>query len=140
MSDLLKEARELCEAATPGPWICGVTDGVVTDDPRNYLICTHCTDDDKKFIARARTLVPELVELCEEQQQAYYRAYKDYSEDIARWKARAEALESAIKRKHRIKCEFCLQNKPKDTYQAYECDSWQFDYDRFKEDEHERVN
>lgn len=90
---IVEEARELCEAATEGPWICGATDGVVTNDPRNYLICTHCTDDDKKFIARARTLVPELVELCEEQQQAYYQAYKDYAEDIARWKARAEEAE-----------------------------------------------
>lgn len=190
--DLLKEARELCEAATKGPW---ETITYYVHDPETGEICKVAEIDgpeemsyevfdenmrkvftpaDAKLIARSRELVSELADFLEavvnlsdeqhkeiikltlraekaeaevERLKAYLRGSDNVidvanvllngvADDTLKWKARAEeaegkvkALESAIKRKPLIKCDFCLHNKPENTCQAYECDSWEFDYE-----------
>lgn len=75
------EAERLCEAATKGPWTFDVELSadeyrtpsifVVTEvgGQRDYVATTeHCVDEsDARFIARARSLVPELAALVRQQ-------------------------------------------------------------------------
>lgn len=84
MTDLITEARELCEAATPGPWEWTVSDilgteldaenlkGVIrlADDYPGYPECgehliMQLSESDAAFIARSRTLIPELCDALE---------------------------------------------------------------------------
>lgn len=71
--DVLDEAEALCDKATPGPWEWspdyppairregGPTVLTVgTNDWKDLVV--HCKEGDREFIARARRLVPELVE------------------------------------------------------------------------------
>lgn len=106
--DLLKEAHELCEAATPGPWKAKEYDSgykwneiehkynIIAPEGawRDPIIGDFEWESDAKFIAAARTLVPELVELCECQQ----RGLEAGQLEIDRLKARAEEAEAEIKR------------------------------------------
>ena len=76
MNDLITEARELCAAATPGPWEYrnGTDDG---GTPYNEVVakCPCCGliaschpvagDGDAAFIARSRTLIPALCDALE---------------------------------------------------------------------------
>ena len=67
MTDLITEARELCEKATPGPW--EATFGMdcrafikTPNEDSDFKLYNHA---DAAFIARSRTLIPELVEALE---------------------------------------------------------------------------
>jgi hypothetical protein len=67
----LARLREVCEAATPGPWIddhapwMGLQFGVILKDGRVIASCTETTDDADKFnaafIAAAREWLPKLL-------------------------------------------------------------------------------
>ena len=77
---LIEEATKLCEAATPGPWYHGFQDGsgvvspniadegtgVISHEASRHESTTPCIVDDvwrhgdAEFIARARTLLPQL--------------------------------------------------------------------------------
>lgn len=68
MTDLITEARELCEKATPGPWM-GLRAAyedclLIKCDKDEYLMSQH----DVAFIARSRTLIPELCDALEKAQ------------------------------------------------------------------------
>jgi len=76
MTDLITEARELCETATPGPWRgiergnSVVSHGVVTvayDGIPQQNICSGISPKtgNAALIARSRTLVPELCDALE---------------------------------------------------------------------------
>lgn len=66
MTDLITEARELCERATPGPWDHKIT--AVYKGQTAVRICGDFDDfdADARFIARSRTLIPELLDLLAE--------------------------------------------------------------------------
>lgn len=65
--ELIAEAKALDKAATPGPWDYNIGQGIVaefsqsSEDAMDNPVATGRTDEDAAFIARARTLVPELV-------------------------------------------------------------------------------
>ena len=88
MKDLITEARELCEKATQGPWEWTVSDdfgseieaenlkGVIglEDDYPGYPECgehliMNLSKADAAFIARSRTLIPELCDALEKAQK-----------------------------------------------------------------------
>jgi hypothetical protein len=87
---LVREAEALCSAATPGPWEwypartmqhlqSAVAGGLAISAPLGIA--------DAAFIARARTLIPELLSL--------YRAAEADRVDAARWRAvRSEAAKA----------------------------------------------
>jgi hypothetical protein len=96
---LIAEAEALCEGATPGPWeyvalndkswlnyIMG-DDGLVT-----VAALSDCeqNDADAAFIARARTLVPELVALLKEPEQVPMREPSDSRRQSASVDARGQ--------------------------------------------------
>ena len=67
MSDtdrLIEEAGRLCEHATPGPWTASAT-GIKAHDGAHTVVYAldgyDVESSDAAFIARARTLVPDLV-------------------------------------------------------------------------------
>ena len=67
MSDterLIEEAGRLCEHATPGPWTASST-GIKAHDGAHTVVYAldgyEVESSDAAFIARARTLVPNLV-------------------------------------------------------------------------------
>lgn len=132
--DLLKEARELCAAATTGDtgWYAEKNDigyKIYANDGEGRIeICHANYDGDAEFIARARTLVPELVELCECQQRGLAAGQLE----IDRLKARAEELEARLKgcasctnaansHTYDEKCHQCrTQGKPGNHYPLWE--------------------
>jgi hypothetical protein len=62
--DLIKQATDICEPATPGPWrsefrMDGMWSGVMVDG-EHLLQMGYGSVEDAEFIATARTLVPEL--------------------------------------------------------------------------------
>lgn len=66
--NIITEARELCEKATPGPWM-GLRAAyedclLIKCDKDEYLMSQH----DVAFIARSRTLIPELCDALEKAQ------------------------------------------------------------------------
>lgn len=79
MNELIKQARELCEKATPGPWWWslsnlkvviwgGAKDGnaatgkqIVVDGDEDF----DCFPENAEFIAASRTLVPQLCDALE---------------------------------------------------------------------------
>jgi hypothetical protein len=73
-SDLVGEARRLSEAATPGPWL--IRDSEVwwlsseaTGEQVVEMLCEETNERgcrDAEFIARARTLLPELAQQLEQ--------------------------------------------------------------------------
>jgi hypothetical protein len=77
---LIEEAKRLSEAATPGPW--GFGQGEWTPVARGLARKAGIPMDpgtvfktaDTEFIARARTLVPELVERVERAERAMAQA------------------------------------------------------------------
>ena len=72
MTDLITEARELCEKATPGPWEVVGKDAwriegfpqVEMNTPDGKYFPVH-NDTDAAFIARSRTLIPALCDALE---------------------------------------------------------------------------
>jgi hypothetical protein len=75
MNDLITEARELCEKATPGKWHW--EGELLLTDAEQFLVLKPYYDDDTDnvstcvmpydaaFIARSRTLIPELCDALE---------------------------------------------------------------------------
>lgn len=64
MNDLIAEARELCEKATPGPWkVVENKSFAVQSDDKNIASCFR--RENEEFIARSRTLVPALCDALE---------------------------------------------------------------------------
>jgi hypothetical protein len=62
---LITEARELCEAATEGPWVHEDDDGwIAQPDPEGDVVCDagNLSGADSTFITQSRTLVPLLAE------------------------------------------------------------------------------
>jgi hypothetical protein len=76
MTDLITEARELCAAATEGPWEVVGKDAwgiegfpqVEMNTPDGKYFPVH-NDTDAAFIARSRTLIPELCDALEKAQE-----------------------------------------------------------------------
>ena len=83
-NELITEARELCEKATPAPWEWDINRddscSIEADRMRNVIYlediypgCPECGEHlvmniekaDAKFIARSRTLIPELANALE---------------------------------------------------------------------------
>lgn len=117
-NDLIAEARKLDAAATPGPWIVEHehrVDGVVqiggghpntywvgaVIEADGYTICGNTDYDsggvaskpeDAAFIARARTLLPQLADALEAE-----RVVREAVEaNFAKWRKRAEAAEARL--------------------------------------------
>lgn len=72
MNELIKQARELCDAATPGPWIVYESGNTV----KSHMVITRspwkCVTGgispkthNAAFIAASRTLVPQLCDALE---------------------------------------------------------------------------
>lgn len=76
MNDIIREARELCERATPGPWDHKIT--AVYKGQTAVRICGDFDDfdADARFIARSRTLIPELLDLLAERDAEIARLTK----------------------------------------------------------------
>ena len=86
LADFIKQARELAERATPGPWTkegktpCGI-DSETTSKESSWVVAPDDdyqtpTLNDAAFIAEARTLVPRLLdalELLREQRDSWAR-------------------------------------------------------------------
>lgn len=70
-NELIQQARELCEKATPGPWEVKVKGNTVEShqvmSPGNGPICSAISPKTKnaQFIATSRTLVPQLCDALE---------------------------------------------------------------------------
>ena len=76
MTDLITEARELCEGATSGQWkrhdtadYAEIHNGDTWGKNLNPIALVGHTDD-ANFIARSRTLIPELVDALEKAEAA----------------------------------------------------------------------
>lgn len=61
-TDIIREARELCERATPGEWY--TENGEVFSD--SLFVGDALDENNSTFIARSRTLIPELLDLLAE--------------------------------------------------------------------------
>lgn len=61
--DLITEARELCERATPGPWESGSYGAVCLKS--GFKLGNIEGSGNADFIARSRTLIPELCDALE---------------------------------------------------------------------------
>ena len=65
MKDLITEARELCERATPGPWEAGSYGAVCLKS--GFKLGNIEGSGNAAFIARSRTLIPELCDALEKE-------------------------------------------------------------------------
>ena len=66
MTDLIKQARELCASATPGPWKVEQKGNTVKSMAIKGVCCgMSAMRDDYHFIAASRTLVPALADALE---------------------------------------------------------------------------
>jgi hypothetical protein len=63
MKNLITEARELCEKATPGPWEAGGYGAVCLKS--GFKLGNIEGTGNAAFIARSRTLIPELCDALE---------------------------------------------------------------------------
>ena len=75
MNDLIKQARELCEKATPGPWY-NFGDWMIHTEPdiehngiHNEKTIGTVRANNAAFIAASRTLVPQLRDALEAEQK-----------------------------------------------------------------------
>lgn len=62
--ELIHTARELCEKATPGPWIRNRH--IVTEKNGKTIVCRPPNTGNADFIASSRTLLPALADALEE--------------------------------------------------------------------------
>lgn len=90
MSDLIKEAQALCDKATKGPWKVNTDCFVRTQTCETICMCGEDVNAD--FIARARTLVPELVVFLE----AVTKSSDDLCQQLTVMTARAEGAEYLV--------------------------------------------
>jgi hypothetical protein len=63
MKDLITETRELCEMATPGPWESGSYGSVCLKS--GFKLGNIEGSGNADFIARSRTIIPELCDALE---------------------------------------------------------------------------
>ena len=102
--DLIDRARKALEGTTEGPWSVEYEDGdvyVYSDGSPGFLVARAVPipsgehDANARFIAAARSLVPDLIARVEELEDAI--SGRTFSVDEGReWKARAEAAEKAL--------------------------------------------
>lgn len=67
MTDLITEARKLCAAATPGPWESGNYGAVCLKS--GFKLGNIEGSGNADFIARSRTIIPELCDALEKAEQ-----------------------------------------------------------------------
>ena len=120
--------RDLCDRATPGPW--EHNGGYVMGENKRGVSSVGDSDN-AEFIAASRQALPDLLDVLEE-----------VVSDRDHWKARAEALERAIKANHdyvddfaddSATCQSC-SHSPVDGLCNW-CENarnWQFDQARFE--------
>lgn len=125
MKDLIAEARELCEKATPGPWEWTASNdfgseleaenlkGVIglEDDYPGYPECgehliMNLSKADAAFIARSRTLIPELCDTlvrvlndAEGMRSNWYKSAENYQQkcrDITELEAELEKSSGCV--------------------------------------------
>jgi hypothetical protein len=94
MTDLITEARELCEKATPGPW--EATFGMdcrafikTPNEDSDFKLYNHA---DAAFIARSRTLIPELCDALEKAEAENKQLIREVSELACESVEREKAL------------------------------------------------
>lgn len=135
MKDLITEARELCERATPGPWEWNKDrfhdgySGITGKDNEEVLFPNCCNDGDdgaawfedfpgeadRDFFIRSRTLVPELCDALEKAQeqnkQLLYEVCKLACESLERDRTLAR-LEAEVAAAVGEGCDYCLSTWP----------------------------
>ena len=86
--EIVRTARELCEKATPGPWrrhdtadYAEIHNGDTWGKDLSPIALVGHTDD-ANFIARSRTLIPELCDALEKAEEQIERVHKalDFAE------------------------------------------------------------
>lgn len=85
--DLIKRARELDKAATQGPWVTPNYPDVVESTSEHVIaeVCTGNYEDDARFIAESRTLLPQLADALESAQK-----------ERAQWEIQAQDLRDRV--------------------------------------------
>ena len=118
MKDLITEARELCEKATPGPWIRSKFGlNILTHDSEISTATQKYTGDsayvadqmaildaNAAFIARSRTLIPELcdaLEKAEAEIEEMKPFYKIADDTFRHWENAAYAMRDDERKRHR---------------------------------------
>lgn len=141
MKDLITEARELCENATPGPWTVSGSRGQIVDSVLSLneydmksIVCDIWRDveGNAAFISRSRTLIPELcdaLEKAEEQnKQLLLEVCKLACESVERGVAlaRLEAEVMAVTEPKRGEWKNVYKSgyKPNPENVCSECDCW----------------
>lgn len=83
MNDLIREARELCEGATPGPWqyeTCGYSGKIeIRFGNIDYVLGCASFLYDAEFIAKSRDLIPALCTALEQAEKERDAAIEDIS-------------------------------------------------------------
>jgi len=77
--DEIKRARELCAAATPGPWkrSLGQLSVDLHDSAFSFRTMVRCdSESDAAFIAAARTLLPKALDEVELYKSMYYERHE----------------------------------------------------------------
>ena len=100
---LIEEAGRLCEHATPGPWTASST-GIKAHDGAHTVVYAldgyEVESSDAAFIARARTLVPDLVTALRAERERAEKAEEELGEVSAlidSGNADLDALEQTLK-------------------------------------------
>lgn len=57
----IKELEQICEKATPGPWLKGDFAGYVRSSDDSFQIAKRMANTDAQFIIAARTWMPKLL-------------------------------------------------------------------------------
>jgi hypothetical protein len=111
MKNLIKEAREMCEKATPGPWMRSkfglnilTHDSEISTATQKYTGDSACVADqmvildaNAAFIARSRTLVPELCDALEKAEvnlDVVWGMYKFVDCELKKMRERLNATEN----------------------------------------------
>jgi len=106
-----------CEAATPGLWCndgCVIKiDGRKTVIAETYGLTRDIMDANAKFIAHAHEDIPALLDALKDA-EAELERYEHTAKLYRSMKARAEALERALKQKAFTPCSTCVKKPPKE--------------------------
>lgn len=94
MTNLITEARELCERATSGPWkvVDGKSFGVQSEN-KNIASCFK--RENEIFIARSRTLIPELCDALENTEKQLQEQFDKTGAWLEEYNEMKIALENA---------------------------------------------
>ena len=75
----IAELRALCDAATPGPWVIedclGFTASIVRTGPGVADFMQARTVEDNRFVAAARTALPEALDALEAERRLREKSY-----------------------------------------------------------------